>query len=497
MLDKRELQGRYAMTIKRRLILSHVIVFIVPIMMTVLVVIISGLGLIIFARNGNHIYVESAWEFQNSCEAVHHVVFNNVGKKSSAGYWLIGLLAPEQNYIRVIEDGETIYNYGNETLQDIGKNFLEDTALNFGDKEFAYTNTLENEFVYFERQTVDGKSYSLYFVSERSIHDEDKMLEAAVQNTIYFVIISLIIFVLATSRLLSRFILKNILLPLKKLQAGAEKIREGNLEVELRHDSDDEIKPVMETFNLMAKKLSESLNESKLQEESRKELVASISHDLRTPLTTIKAYVEGLIDNVADTPEKKLRYLQVIKKKADELNNLIEQLFLFSKMSLGEKAIPFEIINLKSLLEFFVSENFYVWQKAQADVKLEVESNVEINGSFLLLERILSNVTGNSIKYRSEEKFECKIRLKVEKNFAILSVSDNGIGVPKDSLKRLTEPFYRTDKARSHTENGTGLGLSIALKAVEMMNGTLKIENIKPHGLKVVIELPILKELEK
>lgn len=484
------------MTIKRRLILSHVVVFIVPIMMTVLVVIISGLGLIIFARNGNHIYIESTWEFQHSYEAVHHIVFNNVDKKSSVGYWLIGLLAPEQNYIRVIENGETIYSYGNVALQDIGKNLLEDSDLNSGDKEFAYTNTLENEFVYFEKQIANGKSYQLYFVSERSIHDEDKALEAAVQNTVYFVVISLIIFVLATSWLLSRFILNNILLPLKKLQVGAEKIRAGDLEVELRHSSDDEIKPVMETFNLMAQKLSQSLRESRLQEENRKELVASISHDLRTPLTTIKAYVEGLIDNVADTPEKKLRYLQVIKKKADELNNLIEQLFLFSKMSLGEKAIPFEKINLKSLLEFFVSENLYVWQKSQANVDLEVESNAEITGSFLLLERILSNIISNSIKYRSEENFECKICLKVEKKVAILSVSDNGIGVPEDSLKRLTEPFYRTDKARSHTENGTGLGLSIALKAVEMMNGALKIENVKPHGLKVVIEMPILKELD-
>ena len=480
------------MTIKHKLIISHVVVFIVPVMMTALVIIICGLGLLSFAKNGNHIYVESAWEFQHACEAVHKIIFN---KNSSVGYWLIGLLAPEQNYIRVLEEDKVIYSYGNESLQSIGKNLLEDSDLNLGDKEFTYTNTLENDFVYFERQIFNGKNYSLYFVSERSIHDEDKALESALQSTVYFVVGSLIIFVLATSWLLSRFILKNILLPLKKLQVGAEKIRVGNLEVELQHPSDDEIKPVMETFNLMAQKLSESLKESKLQEENRKELVASISHDLRTPLTTIKAYVEGLIDNVADTPDKKLRYLQVIKKKADELNNLIEQLFLFSKVSLGEKAVPFEIIDLKSMLEFFVSENLYVWRKSQAEVTLEIKSNAKILGSFLLLERILSNIIDNSIKYRSEKNFACKINLKVEKKIAILSVSDNGIGVPHDSLKKLTEPFYRTDKARSHTENGTGLGLAIAQKAVEMINDTISFENLKPHGLRVVIELPILKEL--
>ena len=273
------------MTIKHKLIISHVVVFIVPVMMTALVITICGLGLMIFARNGNHIYVESAWEFQHACEAVHKIIFN---KNRSVGYWLIGLLAPEQNFIRVKEEGKVIYSYGNESLQSIGKNLLEDSDLNLGDKEFTYTNTLENDFVYFERQIFNGKNYSLYFVSERSIHDEDKAFETALQSTIYFVVGSLIIFVLATSWLLSRFILKNIVLP----------------------------------FNLMVQQLSELLTESRLQEENRKELVASISHDLRTPLTTIKAYVEGLIDNVADTPDKKMHYLQVIKKKADELNNL-------------------------------------------------------------------------------------------------------------------------------------------------------------------------------
>lgn len=123
------------MTIKRRLILSHVVVFIVPIMMTLLVVIISGLGLIIFARNGNHIYVESTWEFQHASEALHNIIFN---KNDSVGYWLIGLLAPEQNFIRVTEENRIIYSYGNESLQDIWKNLLEDFDLNSGDKEFAY-----------------------------------------------------------------------------------------------------------------------------------------------------------------------------------------------------------------------------------------------------------------------------------------------------------------------------------------------------------------------
>ena len=485
------------MTIKQRLIVSHVTVFIVPLLMTLLVIAFSCVGLIMFARNGNHIYIESASEFQHSCELIHHVAFNHLDdvSENDIEYWLVGLLAPDQNYISLQKSNQVIYTYGNKALSGIWQEDL-DKARHNADilgKEYTDINTLENDFVYIEKQIINGDVYWLYFVTEKSLIDKDEDLETALDRTLYFTIISLIAFVLVTSALLTRFIMRNILQPLNKLQAGADKIREGELDLHLEHDSDDEIKPVMEAFNLMSERLLNSLQESKRQEESRKELVASMSHDLRTPLTTIKAYIEGLIDHVADTPEKQDRYFRVIKKNADELNSMIEQLFLFSKISLGEKAIPLEKINLKNMLEFFVSENEYSWQKAGATVTLDSGPNVIIMGSSMLFERILANVIGNSIKYKPDFEIKCNIKIIVSNETAILSVSDNGSGVPEESLERLTEPFYRTDKARSRTEDGTGLGLSIAARAVEMMHGNIRIENAKPHGLTVIIELPILR----
>ena len=296
---------------------------------------------------------------------------------------------------------------------------------------------------------------------------------------------------------MSRYVLRHILLPLNELRNGAIKIRDGDLDLHLSHESDDEIKPVMEAFNVMAQRLQESVLERKRQEDSRKELVASISHDLRTPITTIKAYVEGLIDNVANSPAKRDRYFKVIKKNVEELNNMIEELFMFSKISLGEKAIPLEPINLKNMLEFFVSENDYSWKKAGATVTLNAVENIVVMGSYLLLERTLSNIISNSIKYKPEYEIDCYIKLIGQNKIAILSIADNGSGVPEESLERLMEPFYRTDKARSRTEDGTGLGLSIALRAVELMKGAMRIENVQPHGLVVIIELPILQQEEK
>ncbi len=489
------------MTIKNRLILSHLTVFVVPVFMTILTILLSGLALIMFAKSGNHVYIENTIEFQRACEVLHHIVFKHIqtDEENEIEYWLIGLLAPEKNYIMVQRENHVIFTYGNQTLAETARQDFEESKQNdqVVGKDFTDINTLDNDFVCIEKHIIDNTEYWLYFVTEKSYNNKDAALESAIERTGYFIVVSLIAFVFLSSWLLARFILRNILQPLNKLRDGAIKIREGDLNLQLEHNSDDEIKPVIEAFNLMVQKLSDSLQERKRQEENRKELVASISHDLRTPLTTIKAYIEGLIDNVANSPAKRDRYFKVIKKNVDELNNMIEELFLFSKISLGEKAIPLEKINLKEMLEFFVSENDYAWKKAGATVTLKAEENIFIMGSYLLLERILSNIIGNSIKYKPEYEIDCYIKLIGRNMIAILSIADNGAGVPEESLERLIEPFYRTDKARSRTEDGTGLGLSIASRAVEMMKGKMKIENVKPHGLIVIIELPILKKEEE
>ena len=492
------------MTIKRLLILSHLFVSVVPILMTILMILVSCMGLVLFARSGNHIYLESSSEFKRACEAIHQIIFRHTqesegDKNNDIEYWLIGLLAPEKNFILFQIGDQTVYTYGNQSLATLGEKDFEEaksTSDVFG-KEFADINTLEDNYIYIEKQIVDNQTYWLYFVSEKSKNNADEPLEMAIKTTGYFVVISLMVFIFIINLFLSKYIWRNILTPLKKLRHGAEKIRQGELNLRLEYDAEDEVKPVMEAFNLMAQRLSESVRERKRQEDNRKELVASISHDLRTPLTTIKAYVEGLIDGVANSPAKRDRYLKVIKKNTDELNNMIEELFLFSKISLGEKAIPLEEIDLKEMLEFFVSENNYAWKKAGATITLKAEEHIIIMGSYLLLERVLSNIISNSIKYKPEFEIDCYIKLIGRNKIAILSIADNGSGVPEEALEHLMEPFYRTDKARSRTEDGTGLGLSIAVRAVEMMKGAMRIENVKPHGLVVIIELPILQQEEK
>ena len=134
--------------------------------------------------------------------------------------------------------------------------------------------------------------------------------------------------------------------PLDILTDGVRQIRDGNLDYRIDYVREDEFRPVCDDFNEMALRLKESVERVQKQERSRKELIAGISHDIRSPLTSIQAYVEGLIDGIARTPEKKQEYLHTIKNKAEDLEHIVSQLFLFSKMELGEYPERMCLMNL-------------------------------------------------------------------------------------------------------------------------------------------------------
>lgn len=266
-----------------------------------------------------------------------------------------------------------------------------------------------------ERQLIRGHEYDLYVAARQPVGRNDNAIEKAFQEANKFVGICLVIFILGTSWFLSRFLIRRIVNPLKELKRGSEEIQEGNLDIHLHYDRFDEFTPVMVAFNLMSEKLKESLEEREKDEEKRKELIASISHDIRTPLTSIRAYVEGLLDNVADTPERRKKYLLVIQKKADVLERMIEQLMLLTKMDVGEKVLPQESINLSHLTKEIIDENKISWEKSGAEFETFLEDNVPIKGSHLLLERIMENLVTNSLKYKTEEKVKIFVTVRKEK----------------------------------------------------------------------------------
>ena len=208
----------------------------------------------------------------------------------------------------------------------------------------------------------------------------------------------------------------------------------------------------------MAQKLEESLGERVRAEGARKELIASMSHDIRTPLTSIKAYVEGLQDGIARTEEDRQRYLEVIRKKTDELDMMLDQLFFLSKIDMGEQALPMEPVDLLEFLRNFAEESRLAHARDGMEIFMEGSCPAVIRGNRMLLERILSNLMTNSIKYRTGSRGKVCIRLSALKGKAVISFSDDGPGVPESSVSRLFELFlpYRCRTQSSAEWKRTG-----------------------------------------
>lgn len=286
---------------------------------------------------------------------------------------------------------------------------------------------------------------------------------------------------------------KTIIIPLENLGKGMEKIREGQLETTIvmaNEKSALEVKQLVKAFEQMQKALIESTNEQKKLECNRKELIANISHDLKTPITSILGYVEGLQDGVADTVEKQNKYLATIHSKALALDYLIEELFLYSKLDADALTYKFEKINIKDFLDHIVEE--FQLRETGVHFKLtyKVHSECDTLADRIHLNRAFSNLIENSINYR-QEKIPLKIEITVSKTNKMLLVqfADNGKGISEEELPYVFDRFYRIDKSRNATIGGSGLGLAIVQQIIQHHKGKICITSKPAVGTVVTISL--------
>ena len=445
------------MTIKKSLILSHVSMCILPFLMTFFVLLSSFLGLYLYAKSGNHVMAESDFQFQVMSQAVRTSIFHNIrhDRDPHEDRWVLDVMDPIDSYVVLYRDEAILLQYGNDAMQRLVDDLKQKKVqqeLDDGGINGTYSRTRMGQYSFMERSVVGGHVYHLYMLSHKPVNRSDAAIEQAFHASNRFIVVMLIVFIVLASYGLSRFIVRRILAPLHELERGAQAVQQGNLSVRLTHHGQDEFTPAISAFNLMTDKLSDLLRAREADEAKRKELIASISHDIRTPLTSIRAYVEGLLDHVADTPEKEERYLRVIEKKSEVLERLIEQLLLLTKMDLGERVLPQKRIDLSRLTQDFIDENRFFWEKQGADFRIESKGAHRMVGNTLLLERILENLITNSIRYKKEETVRIAVTVETVAHEIHLSIADDGVGVPEEWLARLTEAFYRTDLARSHTD---------------------------------------------
>lgn len=288
-------------------------------------------------------------------------------------------------------------------------------------------------------------------------------------------LIGIIVVLILTAAVLILWIYRGVMGPLGKMQIAAQKIKEGNLDFELEAEAEDELGELCRSLEDMRQRLQDNAEEKIRFDKENKELISNISHDLKTPVTAIKGYAEGIMDGVADTPEKMERYIRTIYNKASEMDTLINELTLYTKIDTNR--IPYNF-NTLSVDAYFAD--------CAEDLSLELESrgvefgyfnyveaDVKIIADAEQIKRVVHNIVNNSMKYMDKPKGKINLRVKDVGDFVQIELEDNGRGIAAKDLPNIFDRFYRTDASRNSSKGGSGIGLSIVKKIIEEHGGKI------------------------
>lgn len=305
-------------------------------------------------------------------------------------------------------------------------------------------------------------------------------------------LISLLVILVVVNGILTFYVSRSIIRPLRSLKRAAGEMKEGNLAYRIRPESRDEIGELAVAFEEMRIKLKGSIDVQLQYEDNRKDLISNISHDLKSPVAAIRAYVEGIMDGVTDTPEKLDRYIQTIHKKTVQMDRLIDELFLFSKLDLKRLPFHFEEVNLDSFLQDCTEEMQLDVEKR--GVKLAYESPLLPHPANVIadrekLKRVFVNVIENAVKYMDKEDGRVWIDMREDGDNYRIVVKDNGQGIAPEALPYIFDRFYRADPARNVDTGGSGLGLAIARHIIEEHGGTIHAASEPGIGTVIMISL--------
>jgi signal transduction histidine kinase len=374
-------------------------------------------------------------------------------------------LKHKSSYI-IVRKGDTIYYTGNQN----SARKIFDSLPEYGNEipnieTGYYYNDMRKLVKEVDFLFTDGSEGSFFIVTSVSSLFSKTMLRN--------MLLAFILVLLFTSLLQARWISRGILKPIDQLNQAMQNIAEGNLEYMLATDEKGEIGELYRNYEDMRLRLKESADEKLEHEQKNRELVSNISHDLKTPITAVKGYVEGIMDGVADTPEKMDKYIKTIYNKANDMDRLINELTTYSGIDSNRIPYNFRRINVADYFGDCVEEVGLDLESKNIQLNYEdlVEPSTQIIADPEQLKRVINNIIGNSIKYLDKEQGIIDIRILDEVDSIRVEIEDNGKGIAAKDLPDIFERFYRTDASRNSSQGGSGIGLSIVKKIVEDHGG--------------------------
>ena len=368
----------------------------------------------------------------------------------------------------IVRKGDDIYYSGNETAtKQLASRLPEYGSVVEGADVGYYYNDMQKFVKQIDFVFPDKDQGSLFIVTKVS---------SIISKTLVLYLFITIVGILAlTSIMLIQWIRRGVFLPIQEMNIAMHHIANGNFDyvLQCKENSTDEMGDLYKSYEDMRLKLKESTAEMKEKEKQNKELVSNITHDLKTPITSIKGYVEGLVDGVADTEEKRERYIKTIYTKSCDMDRLINELTFYSGIDSNRIPYHFHKLNVTDYFNDCVEE-----------VGFDLESeNIQLNYTNLIdpktlviadpeqMKKVVNNIIGNSIKYMDKEKGIIDIRLIEDNDSIRVEIADNGKGIASKDLGNIFDRFYRTDTSRNSSQGGSGIGLSIVKKIIEDHGG--------------------------
>lgn len=491
------------MTIRKKIKMSNIMMALIPIALTAVIVAVclqTSLGSYWYtletmykdengiqsAQSLIYTYQQELWE-NNWGQGMHTEVSKSIKKNEEMNH-LEDKLSKMGYHFLVCKNGNEIYsNITDEEMQ--AARSVAGTAIDSAKTLTAsYHNISVIKHTFFHGE----KAFSIIAVHTG---ETDPSAISYLQNYILKYILSFIaVFLVLTvcvNGILSCWISRSVLVPLQKLSHGTKEIKNGNLDTEIDYRKPDEFGEVCRDFDEMREYLRNSVQQRLKDEQRKKDLIIGISHDLRTPLTSISGYLDGLMDGIANTPEKRQRYLKAIQTRAKDLSRLVDSLSEYNRLDSSSFHYHLEPDDLKAFIRRYLAS--YEEEARQNQVEYQLISE---EGEFPVLldkvemKRILDNLFTNTIRYRGQPHSNVVISLKHIEHGTVVEFlfHDDGPGVPEESLDRIFESFYRVDGARQNSGEGSGIGLAVVKEIVSGHKGKVHAKN--HGGLAIIIHLP-------
>jgi len=472
------------MKLKKRLILANASTVVIPMIMTVLIAL--------------------AFVLVYGKLLGHDMSFENYQRLSQIRLELINSETSLLERTPEVVEQESFQKYLQEQLAGINGELIiiKDEGIIFSSRDFSKIDVAK----FLEAGTMKGRrepviigdvSYTVQLIDlkfKAGSHGSVLLLapgDQSAANLTSFLLLIGVTFLLTfalTNIIVSYQFSRRILKPLQHLQSAAAEIRRGNLDQPIAEEGDQEIQALCRDLELMRIKLKDSVHTQLKYEDNRKMLISSISHDLKTPVTSIKGYVEGILDGIANTPDKLERYLKTIASKAHQVDQMIDDLLLYAKLDLNQIPYDFQSTDIEEYLLFCIHESEPELENNHIKISFhhELLQKQQVLLDQVRMKRVIMNILDNSRKYMDKDQGKITILLRDTLSSVIIELHDNGSGISEGDLPHIFDRFYRSDATRS---KGSGLGLAIAKQIIEGHHGSVWAISQGKVGTSIMISL--------